>query len=199
LPLMALDFAEALPMRTTRLNLAGALAIVALAVGGLFLGPQSAVLIHRYRWWETDFNTSLEASLNRLGGQSLTHQIQCIDSISGCGTTLYRMRLEPANGILLDFPLFGADGVPFVERSRKQFREAVFEHPPRILVVTSPLYVDGPGDYKKLDRWPEFQGYLAQHYTLDTDWHPTRTQRWWSREEFGPSYRIYVLKGNPHE
>ena len=193
LPLMALDFTEALPA-TRRFNLAGAFAITALAIGGLFLGPQSAVLIHRYRWWETDFNTSLEAQLNVLGGSSLARQVQCIDSISGCGTTLYNMRLEPANGILLDFPLFGIDSNSFVEQSRAQFRAAVFAHPPRVLVVSSPLYVDGPGDYRKLDRWPEFQLFLDRRYTLDTDWHPGRTQRWWSREELGPSYRIYILK-----
>jgi len=195
LPLMAFDFSEvAAVTRTPRMKLAAALSVAALAIGGLFLGPQSAVLIHRYRWWETGFNTTLEASLTRLGGPALAGQIQCIDSISGCGTTLYRMRLPPATGILLDFPLFGTDGVPFVEESRARFRDAVFAHPPRVLVVTSPLYVDGPGDYLKLDRWPEFEAFLTQDYTLDSDWKPTRTQRWWSREEFGPSYRIYVLK-----
>jgi hypothetical protein len=173
---------------------AGGIAIAAVLVGGLFLGPQSAVLVHRYRWWETDFNSSLEANLERLGGQRLAGQVQCVDSVSGCATTLYWMRLMPASGVLLDFPMFGDAAVPFVQRSREEFRSAVMERPPEVIVVSSALYLDGSGDYRKLDRWPEMGDFLAREYRLDTDWKPPRTQRWWSREELGPSYRIYVRK-----
>lgn len=197
LPIMALDFTEAMPLpraATLRRKGVAALAVVALGVGGLFLAPQSAILIHRYRWWEADFNTTLEQNLNRLGGQSLSSHIQCIDSISGCDTTLYKMQLLPATGILLDFPLFGRDDLPVVQQARTHFREAVFQNPPQVIVITSALYVDGPGDYQKLARWPELTTFLDTRYTLDTDWHPTRTLRWWSREEFGPSYKIYVRK-----
>jgi hypothetical protein len=197
LPLMAMDFTVAMHQVTAagwRWRTAGGLAVAALVVGGLFLGPQSAVLVHRYRWWETDFNTSLEANLERLGGRQLSGQVDCIDSISGCGTTLYWMRLLPANGMLLDFPLFGDAAVPFVQRSRARFREQAMEHPPQVIVVSSALYVDGPGNYRKLDRWPELQTFLSREYRLDTDWKPPRTQRWWSREEYGPSYRIYVRR-----
>ena len=197
LPIMALDFTEALPIpraATLQRKSVAMLAVIALAAGGLFLAPQSAILIHRYRWWETDFNTTLEQNLNRLGGQRLSGHIQCIDSISGCDTTLYKMQLLPATGILLDFPLFGEDRLPVVQQARAHFREAVFQNPPQIIVVTSALYVDGPGDYQKLARWPELTAFLATNYTLDTDWHPTRTLRWWSREEFGPSYKIYVRR-----
>ena len=197
LPLMALDFTEAMPFLNAPMvqrKAAAALAVIALGVGGLFLGPQSAILIHRYRWLETDFNTSLEQNLNRLGGQRLSGHIQCIDSISGCDTTLYKMRLVSATGILLDFPLFGDDQLTVVQQSRTEFRSKVFDNPPPVIIVTSALYVDGPGDYQKLLRWPELTTFLAANYALDTDWHPTRTMRWWSREELGPSYKIYVRK-----
>ena len=197
LPLMAMDFVEAMDAATTaawRLRVAGVVAVAAVVVGGLFLGPQSAVLIHRYRWWETDFNSSLEANLERLGGERLAGQVQCVDSISGCSTTLYWMRLMQASGVVQDFPLFGDPTVPFVERSRQEFRSAVMEHPPQVIVLSSALHLDGPGDYRKLDRWPEMQEFLAREYRLDTDWKPPRTQRWWSREELGPSYRIYVRR-----
>jgi hypothetical protein len=153
------------------------------------------MLMHRYRWWESAYLATMQQNLERLGGPALSGRVQCIDSITGCDAVLYRMRLLPASGLLLDFPLFGADGDGFVRQSRDRFRETVLAHPPAVLVVTSPLYVDGPGDYRKLDRWPEFEMFLAQHYTLETDWHPTRTERWWSREELPPSYRIYVLRG----
>jgi hypothetical protein len=194
LPLMALDFAAAMEWgRLPRARAAGALSVAALCVGGFFLGPQSAILVHRYRWWESGFSDSLERNLNRLGGATLSGKIQCIDSISGCDTTLYRMKLLPATGILLDFPLFGPPEKPVVAQARDDFREQVFAHPPRVIVVSSALYVDGPGDYRKLERWPEVTNFLARDYRLDTDWKPDHTERWWSREEFPPRYRIYVL------
>ena len=211
LPLMAVDFTRAAqtegcepqrmdsePRRTKvagrRIKATRWLALAALAYGGLVLAPQSAVLIHRYRWWETDFITSLEQNLDALDGQRLSGHIQCIDTISGCGNVLYRMRLEPANGLLVDFPLFGADEVPFVRQTRERFSAAMNATPPQVIVVSSALYVNGPGDYRKLDRWPAFQSFLAENYTLETEWTPSRTARWWSREETPASYRIYVLR-----
>ena len=211
LPLMAVDFTralreegvvvraektESLPEKSGPLHIKAArwLALAALAFGGFFLAPQSAVLIHRYRWWEMDFISSLEQNLDALGGQRLSGHIQCIDSISGCGNVLYRMRLEPANGLLVDFPLFGADDVPFVRQTQERFFAAMNASPPQVLVVTSALYVDGPGEFRKLDRWPAFQSFLTNDYTLQTEWTPSRTARWWSREETPASYRIYVLR-----
>jgi len=211
LPLMAVDFTralreegvvvraektESLPEKSGPLHIKAArwLALAALCFGGFFLAPQSAVLIHRYRWWEMDFISSLQQNLDALGGQRLSGHIQCIDSISGCGNVLYRMRLEPANGLLVDFPLFGADDVPFVRQTRERFFAAMNASPPQVLVVTSALYVDGPGEFRKLDRWPAFKSFLANDYTLETEWSPTRTARWWSREETPASYRIYVLR-----
>jgi hypothetical protein len=204
LPLMAVDFTRAAQTELSnlwrnaahiqRIKAAQWLALGALAYGGLVLAPQSAVLMHRYRWWETDFISSLQQNLVALGGQRLSGHIQCIDSISGCGNVLYRMRLEPANGLLVDFPLFGADDVPFVQQTRARFAAAINASPPQVLVISSALYVDGPGEYRKLDRWPAFQSFLADHYTLQTEWSPSRTARWWSREETPASYRIYVLR-----
>ena len=204
LPLMAVDFTRAAETQLSdlwratshirRIKAAQWLALAALAFGGFFLAPQSAVLIHRYRWWEMDFISSLQQNLDALGGERLSGHIQCIDSISGCGNVLYRMRLEPANGLLVDFPLFGADDVPFVRQTRERFFAAMNAAPPQVLVVTSALYVDGPGEYRKLDRWPAFKSFLANDYTLETEWSPTRTARWWSREETPASYRIYVLR-----
>jgi len=204
LPLMAVDFTRAAETQLSdlwratshirRIKAAQWLALAALAFGGFFLAPQSAVLIHRYRWWETDFISSLQQNLDALGGERLSGHIQCIDSISGCGNVLYRMRLEPANGLLVDFPLFGADDVPFVRQTRERFFAAMNASPPQVLVVTSALYVDGPGEFRKLDRWPAFKSFLANDYTLETEWSPTRTARWWSREETPASYRIYVLR-----
>jgi hypothetical protein len=177
------------------------LAIAALVVGGFFLAPQSAILIHRYRWQQTDLITSLQQNLDTLGGARLSRHIQCIDTNSGCGNVLYLMRLEPATGMLSDFFLFGPgfEGAqaPTVRRTRQQFSAAILANPPQVIVVTSRLYLAGPGDYDnfaKLDRWPAFKAFLAGRYTLQTQWTPTRTERWWSREEYPAAYRIYTLR-----
>ena len=191
LPLMALDLTHLL---TSRTRLSSALALLALAIGGLWIAPQSAFLIHRYRWQETDFLSSLEQNLDRLGGPRLSSHIQCIDSISGCGATLYRMRLVQSTGILSDFLLFGPENVPIVQKTRTSLFTSLDQRPPRVIVVSSWLHMNGPGDFQKLDRWPAFEQFLAQRYRLDTAWTPNHKERWWSREEYPASYRIYVLR-----
>jgi hypothetical protein len=213
LPLMAIDFTTATtpgaPSMTVSSSWVGsgraasALATLALAFGAFALAPQSAILIHRYRWREIDFITTLQQNLTTLGGPALSGHIQCIDSISGCGNVLYRMRLEPATGVLSDFLLFGAvsdhqppDEIPILRDTRAQFSAAVFANPPQVIVVTSHLHIDGPDNFEKLARWPAFASFLADRYTLQTQWSPTRTARWWSREETPASYRIYVLRPN---
>jgi hypothetical protein len=208
LPLLALDLTAALTHAYSPLNFrqraASILAIAALVVGGLFLAPQSAVLIHRYRWWQTDFITSLERDLTALGGPALSRHIQCIDSVSGCNTVLYDLRLEPATGVLSDFLLFGAvtDSQPsasihIVATTRRQFSASLLAHPPQVIVVTSHLHIDGPDHYAKLDRWPALATFLDAHYTLATEWSTTTTNRWWSREELPAGYRIYLLRDHP--
>jgi hypothetical protein len=219
LPLMAIDFTRALrpgpnpsagapfvtalSSRVRSDRAAKYLAAVALAFAAFFLAPQSAVLIHRYRWWETDFISSLQQNLSALGGSSLSGHIQCIDSISGCGNVLYRMRLQPSTGVLSDFLLFGAasdrqppETIPIIRQTRAQFSAAILARPPQVIVVTSHLHMDGPDNFQKLSRWPAFAGFLATRYTLQTEWSPSRTARWWSREETPASYRIYVLRPN---
>jgi len=204
LPLIALDFTRVFDSNTRELNqppptppAARLLAAAGLAVGGLFLAPQSALLIHSYRWQQTDLIASLEEDLNGLGGAGLSRHIQCIDTNSGCGTVLYRMRLEPVSGVLSDFFLFGRDDAPVVRQTREQFARDLLRDPPRVIVVTSYLYLDGSEHYLKVDRWPAFESYLAGNYTLQTQWSPTRTARWWSREELPVSYRIYLLRAQP--
>jgi hypothetical protein len=222
LPLMAIDFTRAAsPERIALAPIASSLAarsrwagssaatfsrgiaLFALAFGGFFLAPQSAILIHRYRWWETDFITSLDQNLNALGGAALSGHIQCIDSISGCGTALYRLRLEPATGVLSDFLLFGAvsdrqplESIPIIRETRAQLLDANLADAPQVIVVTSHLHIDGPDNFEKLARWPQFADLLASRYVLRTEWAPTRPARWWSREEMPASYRIYTLRGN---
>ena len=194
LPLMALDLTQLASGLKPRTRVATALSVLALAVGALWIAPQSAFLLHRYRWQETDFLSSLEENLNRLGGSQLSGHIQCIDSISGCGATLYRMRLVQSSGVLSDFLLFGPETVPIIQRTRADLFTTLEQRPPSVIVISSWLHINGPGDFRKLDRWPAFEQFLAQHYRLETAWSPTHPMRWWSREELSASYRIYVLR-----
>ena len=109
IPLIALDLTQAASGLTARPRdrLRTGLAIAGLCAGGFVLAPQSAFLVHQYRWWQTDFISSLTSNLQALGGPALSGRVQCIDWISGCGTTLYRMRLQQSSGVLSDFLLFG--------------------------------------------------------------------------------------------
>ncbi|RZU42727.1 glycosyltransferase family 39 protein [Edaphobacter modestus] len=189
LPLMAIDFTSALRLRSA----ARVIAFSGLIVGSVIIAPTSIFLIHQYET-HADFITSLEESLDRLGGPELSGHIQCIDSISGCGSTLYRMRLVQSTGVLSDFLLFGPETTPVVRTTREQFRRAFARNPPRVIVVSSWLHIDGPGDYRKLARWPEFAEYLSTEYLLKTEWTPGRPNHWWSRKQSPDGYRIYVLK-----
>jgi len=207
LPLMAIDFhrglnASILDRRLIdgawRQKAVFGLSATALVVSGFIIAPQSAILIHRYRWWETDFITSLERDLSTLGGSRLSRNVVCIDSVSGCVTVLYRMRLEPASGIPGDFLLFGPESAPVIRQTRQQFSREIFEHPPKVIVVSSHLHL-GDADaenFQKLERWPALVAFFAARYTLTTEWHPTRPALWWSRPVMPASYRIYVLRSD---
>jgi len=191
LPLMALDFDSAL--RTQRNRLVQCLGILGFAVGCLVIAPTSLAIISRYET-HTDFISSLERDLNALGGPKLSTHVQCIDSISGCGSTLYKMRLVQSTGVLSDFLLFGSENTPVVKETREKFIRDITHRPPEVLIVSSWLHIDGPDEYQKLSRWPGFANYLAANYSLQTEWRPSRPDHWWSRQQWPNGYRIYILK-----
>jgi hypothetical protein len=207
LPVMAIDFHRTLERYASGVRptvpsrkIASLLAFAGLAFGGFVVAPQSALLIHRYRWWQTDFITSLQNDLATLGGPALSRHIQFIDSVSGCPAAFYDLRLEPASGALADYLLFGPDSIPIVRNTRQQFANDIFSHPPQIIVVSSHLHFGNLENFHKLDRWPALEDFLAARYTLRTEWRPTRPYLWWSRPEMPDSYRIYVLRNSqtPH-
>ncbi|HEX2918505.1 MAG TPA: hypothetical protein VHN81_08280, partial [Edaphobacter sp.] len=194
LPLMAIDFSAAFKSSPGwRARGAYAIAALGIFVGAFVIAPTSIYYIHSYETHE-DFITSLSSTLDELGGSSLSGHVQCVDSISGCGTTLYRMRLIQATGVLSDFLLFGPESVPVVRSTRKQFLQAMEERHPEVIVVSGWLHIDGPGDYKKLDRWPQFAEVLSDKYVLKTQWSPSRPNHWWSRKQWPDGYRVYVLR-----
>jgi hypothetical protein len=204
LPLIAIDLTGLhtelnIPLWRTRTLYA--LAVLGIGFSAFLLAPKSAILIHRYRWWQLDFVSSLQQNLTLLGGPALSGHIQCIDSVSGCGTVLYRMRLKQSTGVLSDFLLFGnpsdhqpPDSIPIIRRTRAALSAAILAQPPQVIVVTSHLHIEAGENFDKLARWPELATFLATRYTVATEWHPTRPALWWSRAEMPASYRIYVLR-----
>ena len=197
LPLMALDFASTLRRRGPgRLRaLQAGLAVVALCYAAWWLGPLSAWKAHRFHWRDQQFVHALSADLRTL--RASDRQVQCIDSISGCGTALLRLHLVQSTGVLSDFFLFGPDKAAAVRETRAQFQQAVQLAPPRIVIVTDGLHLDpkDPGRWTKLATWPWFEQWLAQQYTLVLVRRPTRPVLWWSRAGWPAAYRVYVLRG----
>ena len=154
---------------------------------GLFVAPLSLVRASRAAWNNSLLN-SLEADLTQLGGSRLAGSIQCIDSISGCNTVLYRMRLPEETGMLSDFLLFGPATQPAVRRARATFWSQITTHPPAIIVVTGWLHPVGLDHYAKLALWPDFANFLSTRYVLIE-------QRSFAPGQNGPlSYRIYRLR-----
>jgi hypothetical protein len=194
LPLIAIDFTAALRVHSGRIGrCSSVLAAIGLITGSLVIAPTSIVLIHRYAR-HADFITSLEQTLREMGGSKLSGNIQCIDSISGCGTTLYKMRIVQSTGVLSDFLLFGPQTKVVIRSTRQQFFQEITSNPPLVIVVSAWLHIDGPGNYQKLERWPGLSDFLARKYTLKTEWTPSRPNHWWSREQWPDGYRVYVLR-----
>lgn len=196
-PLISVDLMVCL--ENGRLKASRFLAIGGIVLSAFFLVPVSARMILQYDWRNLDFITSLEDQLERLGGAGLSGHIQCVDSISGCGTTLYRMKLVQSTGVLSDFLLFGPADKPVIQKTRTQFLAAIQENKPTVIVVSSFLHIDGPDGYAKLERWPEFRGYLFANYCQVADWAPSRPQKWWSRAQWPNGYRVYALRGTSGE
>ncbi|MGC2618774.1 MAG: hypothetical protein WA414_07000 [Acidobacteriaceae bacterium] len=193
LVVMGMDLTRALRRRGVWL----ALGVLGLGYGAFVVAPQSLADVRRYDWWNQEQLVMMQGDLTRLGGAALSGKVQCLDTISGCTGTLYRMRLEPATGLLSDFLVFGPEQDVAVREARLHFMAAVEARPPAVIVVTSHLFPSGPGDFQKLAMWPELESWMDARYQLCVEWTPRDPVRWWSRVEMPSGYRIYVLGGGP--
>ena len=138
------------------------------------------------------------------GPSGLDGSVQCIDAVSGCTDALLHLHLRQATGTMYDELLFPqtpapwgtrysgpAPGAPVpaaVRAGQQRFQAALLAHPPRVLLVSAWLFLEGPGEYRKLALWPWFAAYLAEHYTLES-------QQDFARAENGPmGFRVYVQR-----
>jgi uncharacterized membrane protein YpjA len=187
--MMSIDFTQC--VRSYRwVRIAGWASI---AFGTLFLAPVSAIKASQYNWRDTEFSSMLRSDLCQRSDQSLSGQVQCIDTIGGCFDVLYTMRLVESDGFLYDEFLFGPDRNGVVAENRKKFWAAIQAKPPKLLIVTDDLFPSGPGKFEKIDRWPQFAGYLQQNYWLCVQRTPPHMVRWWNRTQRPHSYRIYCM------
>ena len=158
-----------------------------LLYASLLVAPLSLVRASRATW-NNPLLDSLQADLIHLGGSALAGNLQCLDSISGCNTVLYRMRLPEETGMVSDFLLFGPPAESAVRRARTAFWSEINARPPRLIIVTGWLHPAGLDNYAKLALWPDFATFLSTRYSLTE-------QRNFAAGSNGPlSYRIYTLR-----
>ncbi|QEE28111.1 hypothetical protein FTW19_08970 [Terriglobus albidus] len=184
---MAIDFQRCLTGNrwTRRLGWAG------IAFGTLFVAPVSTLKASQYDWRNVEFSTMLQSDLRRLGGEELSGQVQCIDTVGGCFDVLYEMRLLQRDRFVYDEFLFAPARDESVINSREEFLAEIYEKPPRVVVITDDLFPSGPAGFQKLERWPQFASYLQANYRLCAEGTPLSDLRWWSRKQPPHSYRIF--------
>jgi hypothetical protein len=165
-----------------------------IALGVCFLATVSTVKASQYDWRNTEFSTMLQSDLRRFGGQSLSGQVQCIDTIGGCFEVLYDMKLLQSDRFVYDEFLFASSQDAVVTRTREGFLGELQEKPPHLIVITDDLFPLGPADFQKLKRWQEFAGYLQENYSLCAQGRPQNDVKWWSRAQQPHSYLIFCSK-----
>ena len=125
---------------------------------------------------------AIKSDLIRLGGANLQRQVQCLDMVDGCFSTLYRLHLLPNTGFMGDYMLLGPAGSPPFPYYREMFWNDLHKNPPKVIVLTK-MWLGEQESFQKLDQWPQLAAFIDSAYSLDT----TRT--------FGNrGYKIYVLK-----
>jgi hypothetical protein len=165
-----------------------------LAVIGIATGLIMAVFFtHRASTFShTPPNQQLQADLSDLAAHGAA-RIQCMDTAGGCIAALYQERLVQDTGFLYD--CYFLDPTNPVARSlRERFFTALATAPPQAIIVTDSVCYDQPRSFSKFARWPEFEQYLANHYTLASERSNLPPEHYWSRTTTPFDYRIYLRR-----
>ena len=171
-----------------------------LGTAGILYGVLSAapacLRVAMQAHWDELYLAPMEQDLRKVAGSpgiaSLDGRVQCIDTISGCISFLYRVHLTQATGTLYDeflFPPLAASGAvpPVVAQAQQQFLDELRKNPPEVIIVSPWLFTEGPGKYEKLKRWPAFEQMLGRYSLLD--------ERSFPRTQNGPlGFRMYVRR-----
>lgn len=156
-----------------------------LALGTFILVPLFAARA-RTVFFSNVFTTTLEADLQNIGPDRLQRDVECLDMVDGCMNALYHLGIVQQTGLTGDNILFAPDSsLPVVQHYRQLFWDGLIAHPPDVFVISDEKFLD-PASFDKLDRWPQFNRYLAENYNLYTA----------HSFDISVAYRIYLRKGS---
>jgi len=187
-PLIAMTllwFSVELSIAARRRGLARAIGTAGLAIGIFILVPLFAARA-RTVFYSNIFTETLEADLQKIGVNRLQRDVQCLDMVDGCMNALYHLKIVQQTGRTGDNLLFPPDpSFPVVQQDRQAFWDALVASPPDVFVISDEQFMDA-ASFDKLERWPQFAQYLAEHYDL------------YCARSFPitVAYRIYVRKGS---
>lgn len=164
-------------------------AMAVLAFTFLFTAPRLVVSVSRASYDAASVE-HLEGDLRSLGGAGLSGRVQCLDmTMGGCINALYRLNIVQSSGFIYDFYLFPKVPTTVTSEMQSRFLEQMRATPPRLIVISSHMWPEDIYSYQKLDRWPEFSGFLQDRYALNREFF----------QERGAGYRIYMLKEAGHD
>ena len=167
------------------------LALVTYAVVGLWLCPS---MLHKVRSFEAvaPFETALQTELEAAGLASHP-SVQCLDTFSGCLTTLYEMGTVQSTGYLYDCYLFNGGGSLQVEY-RERYLAELERNLPRAIIVTDQNCFQPDLGFHRVNQWRELSGLLADRYTLKAVSVSDREYLLWNRRERRPGFEVYILR-----
>jgi hypothetical protein len=162
----------------------GVMGVLMFGIAGLHY-----VRVEHRRVWPEDFDRGVTADLEKLGGDRLSGKVQCLATYAECNTTLYRLKLVQATGLIYDFFLFGPGGARAVQDERRNFLAEVESRPPVVFILARGKFGSTLDEYDRPNVWPDFSAFLANHYFVYDQQNFPRDQL--LREQ---GFRIYVLK-----
>jgi hypothetical protein len=167
------------------------LAVLGFALAGMLFAPKLA-------WSVVHFDTATpfeQALTNTLieSGVAQSKNIQCLDTFSGCLTTLYQLQSIQSTGYLYDCYLFTAPST-IRDQYRTKFLAEIHATQPRAIVLTDELCFAEHQGFDWIDSWPDLASYLSNNYLLNTEWSSRRTYRWWNRPQRPTAFRVYLKK-----
>jgi hypothetical protein len=167
------------------------LSLAALVIFSFWFALQAAIKTASYEAvapLEAALQTDLAAAQRLAPGKA-----QCLDTYSGCLTTLYNMRQTQNTGYLYDCYFFTPDS-----KTQQDYRAGFISAmtaslPGQIVITDQDCFAENAG-FSRLDRWPQLATLLQAHYQLYASWQADRQYKLWSRSQKQPEFRIYILR-----
>lgn len=167
-----------------------AIAAAVLIALGAVVAPHFAATIASYQP-ASPFQDALASDLLQL--HAGPEEVQCMDTVGGCVSTLYRLSLIQSTGFLYDCYAYAG-----MEAQRAAYRQAflaaLVAARPRYIVLTSEFCLDAEGKPDRVAAWPSLQQWLDGGYRPARSWTPERRLRWWHQPEIPPGYILYSLR-----